>query len=129
MKIEGMMIDDVVTAKGDISIKEAISTLHNKHIGSIVIVDDDYKCEGIFTERDALRVIATDVPMDKPIREVMTMNPHTVEKDASFAKAKRIMISHDIRHLPVVDKQGHVVGLLSFRSILDEIHNIRLNQP
>jgi CBS domain-containing protein len=128
MKIDGMMIEDVVTANGDITIKEAISILHNKHIGSIIITDSNNKCKGIFTERDALRVVATDVSLSTPIREVMTTNPQTVEKGSTFAKAKRIMITHDIRHLPVIDKQGHVVGLLSFRSILDEIHNMRLTE-
>lgn len=125
MKINGMMIEDVVTASGDISIKEAIHILYVKHIGSIVIIDKERKCKGIFTERDAIRVVASDIPLSTPLKEVMTTNLKTVEKGASFAEAKNIMKSHNIRHLPVTDKQGHLIGLLSLRIILDEVHDMQ----
>jgi len=116
-----MLIEDVVTASGDISIKEAISTLHHKHIGSIIIIDKDGKCEGIFTERDAIRVVSSEVPLSTPLKDVMTTNLKTVEEGSTFAEAKNIMKSHNIRHLPVTDKQGHLIGLLSVRTILDEV--------
>jgi CBS domain-containing protein len=120
-----MLIEDVVTASGDISIKEAIHTLYQKHIGSIIIIDKDRKCVGIFTERDAIRVVAMEVPLGTPLKEAMTTNLKTVEEGTTFAQAKNIMRSHNIRHLPVTDKQGHLIGLLSLRTILDEVHNMR----
>lgn len=119
-----MMIEDVVTASGDISIKEAVRILYHKHVGSIIIIDKNRKCEGIFTERDAIRVVATEVPLSTPLKEVMTTNLKTVEEGATFAQAKSIMRSYNIRHLPVNDKQGHLIGLLSLRTILDEVHNM-----
>ena len=125
MKINGMMIEDVVTASGDISIKEAIHILYVKHIGSIVIIDKERKCKGIFTERDAIRVVASDIPLSTQLKEVMTTNLKTIEKGATFAEAKNVMKSHNIRHLPVTDKQGHLIGLLSLRTILDEVHDIQ----
>ena len=125
MKIDSMLIEDVVTALGDISIKEAIHILYIKHIGSIVIIDKERKCKGIFTERDAIRVVGSDIPLSTPLKEVMTTNLRTIEKGATFAEAKNIMRSHNVRHLPVIDKQGHLIGLLSFRTILDEVHDIK----
>jgi CBS domain-containing protein len=119
-----MMIEDVVTVSGDISIKEAIHTLYHKHIGSIVVVDKEGKCEGIFTERDAIRVVAMEVPLSTPLKEVMTTNLRTVEEGATFAQAKNIMRAHSIRHLPVTDKQGHLIGLLSLRTVLNEVHDM-----
>ena len=118
------MIEDVVTVLGDISIKEAISTLYHKHIGSIVVIDKEEKCEGIFTERDAIRVVATEVPLSTPLKDVMTTNLRTVEEGTTFAQAKNIMRSYNIRHLPVTDKQGHLIGLLSLRTVLNEVHNM-----
>ena len=118
------MIEDVVTVLGDISIKEAISTLYHKHIGSIVVIDKEEKCEGIFTERDAIRVVATEVPLSTPLKDVMTTNLRTVEEGTTFAQAKNIMRSYNIRHLPVTDKQGHLIGLLSLRTVLYEVHNM-----
>ncbi|MGV9168796.1 MAG: CBS domain-containing protein [Promethearchaeia archaeon] len=124
MKVQGIMIEDVVTVQGDTSIKEAIDNLYNRHIGSVIVIDEDSRCEGIFTERDAIRVVATDVPLDTPLKKVMTRNLKTVPLDATFSKAKRIMDTHHIRHLPVVDNQGRIMGLLSLREILDELFGI-----
>ncbi|MFW9887287.1 MAG: CBS domain-containing protein [Candidatus Thorarchaeota archaeon] len=124
MKIKNMMIEDVVTASGDMTIREAIDTLHHKHIGSIIVINEDRKCEGIFTERDAIRVVATDIPLSAPLREVMTTHPKTISEEATFAMAKDVMRSNRIRHLPVTDSDGHLIGLLSFRAVLDEVHNM-----
>lgn len=115
------MIDDVVTVSGDISVKEAIDALHNRHIGSVIIIDDECRGEGIFTERDAIRIVATGVSLNTPLKKVMTTNIKTVPLGAEFSQAKRIMDTHHIRHLPVVDEQGRIVGLLSIRTILDEL--------
>ena len=124
MKITGMIDDDVITTLGDISIKEAIKTLYNRHVGSIIIVDKDKKCKGIFTDRDAIRVIANDIPLSKPLSEVMTTNLKTIDEHATYAMVKEIMRTHRIRHLPVVDEQGKLVGLLSLRRIMDEVHDM-----
>ncbi|MFX1482542.1 MAG: CBS domain-containing protein [Promethearchaeota archaeon] len=124
MKIKGLIDEDVVTASGDISLKEAISLLYRRNVGSIVITDKDEKCKGIFTDRDAIRVIANDVPLSTPLGDVMTTNLKTVDEHATFAMVKAIMRTHKIRHLPVVDEQGRLIGILSLRSILDEVHDM-----
>lgn len=124
MKITGLIDEDVITTLGDISVKEAIKILYQRHVGSIIIVDKDNKCRGIFTDRDAIRVIADDIPLSKPLSEVMTTNLKTVDEHATFAMAKDIMRTHRIRHLPVVDEQGKLIGLLSLRRILDEVHDM-----
>jgi CBS domain-containing protein len=124
LKITGLIDEDVITTLGDISVKEAIKILYQRHVGSIIIVDKDNKCRGIFTDRDAIRVIADDIPLSKPLSEVMTTNLKTVDEHATFAMAKDIMRTHRIRHLPVVDEQGKLIGLLSLRRILDEVHDM-----
>ena len=119
-----MIDEDVITTLGDISVKEAIKTLYNRHVGSIIIIDEDNKCRGIFTDRDAIRVIANDIPLSKPLSEVMTTNLKTVDEHATYAMVKAIMRTHRIRHVPVVDEQGKLIGLLSLRRILDEVHDM-----
>ena len=119
-----MIDEDVITTLGDISVKEAIKTLYNRHVGSIIIIDEDNKCRGIFTDRDAIRVIANDIPLSKPLSEVMTTNLKTIDEHATYAMVKEIMRTHRIRHLPVVDEQGKLVGLLSLRRIMDEVHDM-----
>ena len=119
--VKHLMIEDVVTAKPKITIKEAIRTLHEKHVGSVIITDDAQKCVGIFTERDAMRIVAGDIPLDTTIDRVMTKNVATIGEEASLDEARRIIISHGIRHLPVVNSKEELVGLLSVRRFLDEL--------
>ena len=90
-------------------------------MGSIVITDDNQKCVGIFTERDAIRIIANEVPLDTAIDQVMTKNVATIGEEASLEEARRLVISHGIRHLPVVNRKGELTGLLSVRKLLDEL--------
>ena len=121
LMVKHLMIEDVVTAKPNITIKEAIRTLHEKHVGSVIITDDAQKCVGIFTERDAIRIVAGDIPLDTTIDRVMTKNVATIGEEASLDEARRIIISHGIRHLPVVNSKEELVGLLSVRRFLDEL--------
>ena len=124
LMVKHIMIEDVVTAKLNITIKDAVRTLHEKHVGSIVITDDNQKCVGIFTERDAIRIIANEVPLDTTIDQVMTKNVATIGEEASLEEARRLVISHGIRHLPVVDRNGELTGLLSVRKLLDELFGL-----
>jgi len=124
LMVKHVMIEDVVTAKPNITAKDAVRTLREKHVGSIVITDENEKCIGIFTERDAIRIIANDVSLDTPIEQVMTKNVATIGKEASLEEARRLIISHGIRHLPVVDSEGKLVGLFSVRKIIDEFYGL-----
>jgi CBS domain-containing protein len=124
LMVKHIMIEDVVTAKPNITVKDAVRTLQEKHVGSIVITDDNQKCVGIFTERDAIRIIANEVPLDTTIDQVMTKNVATIGEEASLEEAKRLVISHGIRHLPVVDRKGELTGLLSVRKLLDELFGL-----
>lgn len=57
-----LMLTEVVTSHADISVKEIIDILFKRHIGSVVIVDEANQCIGIFTERDAIRIVAQSLP-------------------------------------------------------------------
>jgi CBS domain-containing protein len=122
--VKHIMIEDVVTAKPNITVIDAVRTMREKHVGSIVITDNGEKCIGIFTERDVIRTIAGDVPLDTPIEQVMTINVATIGEEASLEEARRLIISRGIRHLPVVDSKGELSGLLSVRKLLDELFGL-----
>jgi len=116
-----LMIKDVITVTKNVTVRECIEILSKRHVGSIVVVDDENRCKGIFTERDAIRVVAQNLPLNAPIEIIMTKNVRTINEDASFDEVKRIMKFYKIRHLPVVDADERLVGLLSLRHILDEL--------
>jgi CBS domain-containing protein len=119
------MLTDLVTAKGDVSIEKAVRMLYTRHVGSVIVTDSEKRCIGIFTERDAIRVVAQKIPLRTPLKKVMTKKVVTIPEDASFAEARRKMVSRGIRHLPVVNEEGKLVGLLAFRHVLDEFLGTR----
>jgi CBS domain-containing protein len=118
--VKYMMIPNVITASPSMTVKETIKTLYKKHIGCVVVIDDDKKCIGVFTERDAIRLVAKNVPLNQPLNNVMTKNVVTIQEDSSINEARRIIKAHRIRHLPVVNQKGRLVGLLSLRDLLDQ---------
>jgi CBS domain-containing protein len=119
------MVENVVTARDNITAKRAIEMLYKKHVGSIVVTDDEEKCIGIFTERDAIRIVAQKVSLDTPLKKVMTKKVVTIDEDATLEEARRRIVSHGIRHLPVVDQKGKLVGLLAVRGLLDELFGMK----
>ena len=124
MLVRYVMLKKVVTAKQNVTLSRAIKMLVKKHVGSIVVLNDEKKCVGIFTERDALRAIAQNLSLDKALEEVMSKNVITIREDAPFEEARRSVLSNQIRHLPVVNSNGQVVGLISVRNIIDEFFKL-----
>jgi CBS domain-containing protein len=125
LMVRHVMLRNVVTTDPKTSIKAAIETLHEKHIGSLLITDEDQKCMGIFTERDVIRLVAQGVNLDTPIEKVMTSNVITIGEEASLEEARRLIVTHAVRHLPVVNDQAKLVGLLSVRKLLDEFFGLQ----
>jgi CBS domain-containing protein len=122
--VKHMMVPNVISTSPDMSVKEAINTLYEKHIGCVVTVDDEKKCIGIFTERDAIRLVAENVKLDQPLSNVMTKNVVTVQEDSSINEVRTVIVAHKIRHLPVVNQKGSLVGLLSVRDLLDQFFGL-----
>lgn len=125
LKVRHIMVENVVTARDNITAKRAIEMLYKKHVGSIVVTDDEEKCIGIFTERDAIRIVAQKVSLGTPLKKVMTKKVVTIGEDATLEEARRRIVSHGIRHLPVVDQEGKLVGLLAVRGFLDELFGMK----
>ena len=91
-----------VTCAAGASLRDALTCMRDKRIGSIVAVGDDGQVTGILTERDVLdRVVLGDVALDGSLGAVMTPDPVTVDENASAFDAALMMAQHAIRHLPV----------------------------
>jgi CBS domain-containing protein len=124
-KIKDIMCKKVVTAKENTTIYECIKLLDELHVGSCVVTDDEGRCIGIFTERDAIRAVAQKMNLDEPLNKVMSTHVATIGLEASFDDAKILLLSHRIRHLPVIDKEGKLIGLFSFRAFVDEVFGMK----
>ncbi len=103
------------------TIREAVERMYRAQVGSVLVVDDEMRLLGIFTERDLVRVVATGVPLDTPIEREMTTKLITASPDESVAIVASRMIEHGIRHIPVVDESGRLVGIVSIRDVLRHV--------
>lgn len=113
-----LRVKDVAKLKKDNLVSEAVQIMSERKIGSIVIVDDGDKPIGIFTERDLLlKVLGEGRPLNLKLEEVMTEHPIVAKEDWPAAKALETMIAHGFRHLPIVDDDGRLIGIVSIKDI------------
>jgi len=108
-----------ITVSVDSTLSEAMSTLLDERIGCVV-VEEDGKPVGIFSERDALMKVGgrADELGDQPISMFMTENPSTLDLHAKVAFAIHRMSLGSFRHIPIVTDDGDLTGIISVRDIL-----------
>ena len=123
--VKHVMIENAATANIDTSLKDVVNMLWKQHIGSIVITDAENRGKGIFTERDLIRIIAQGISLEIPMQKVMTTNVVTIDEEASIEEARGLIVTHNVRHLPVVNSKGELKGLFSIRKFLDDFFGLR----
>ncbi len=113
-RAENGMIYDPVTIKGDQTVGDALSLMGANHIGGIPVVDDKGYLVGIVTNRD----LRFESDRHRPVSEVMTSgNIITASPETNIPAATKILMHHKIEKLPVVDKEGKLVGLITYKDI------------
>jgi len=113
-RAENGMIYDPVTIKQGSTVRDALSLMAEYKIGGIPVVDDDRMLVGIVTNRD----LRFERDMNKRIDEVMTKeNIVTTNQSTDLEAAAQILQLHKIEKLPVVDKEGKLVGLVTYKDI------------
>lgn len=114
-RAENGMIIDPVTIHDDATVRDALALMSEYHIGGIPVVNDENKLVGIVTNRD----LRFERQVNRPIAEVMTKdNLITTTEVTDFIKAADILQDHKIEKLPVVDKENHLVGLITYKDII-----------
>jgi CBS domain-containing protein len=109
---------ELVAAPGSTTVIAAARLMRESHVGAVIVVEEG-KLAGVFTERDALfRVIAEgrDVQTTQ-LAEVMTRDLRTIHPDKPFPDALHVMYEGGFRHVPVVE-DGRPVGMISARDAL-----------
>ena len=109
----------LLTTASVTTVSDAARLMARRKVGAILIVEDE-RLTGIFTERDALyRVISKDRdPNVTPLSAVMTPSPKTIGPDESFGYALLLMHENGFRHLPVIENEK-LIGIVSARDALD----------
>ena len=111
---------NVDLADADESVRFVAERMHQRSVGSLVVLDEWKRPIGIITDRDiVIRVIAAGKDPDMTqVCEAMTASPRTVTENTSIEQAIRLMRSGVFRRLPVVDRDGKLVGLVAADDIL-----------
>lgn len=105
------------------SVRDAVRVMYDNGVGSIIIVLEG-KPVGVFTERDLLRLVAMGVSLEARVEEFMSRNVVAVKTSDSIIKAATLMSEKRIRHLPVVDEKGELVGVISIRDIVEYLSKL-----
>lgn len=109
----GMIYDPVTILRGS-TVGDALKMMEEYHIGGIPVVDEDKKLVGIVTNRD----LRFERNLGRKVDEVMTSeNIVTTSQSTNLEEAADILQRHKIEKLPVVDKAGHLVGLVTYKDI------------
>ena len=97
----------------------ALETMAEHNIGAVLVLDGD-ELSGIVTERDYARKVKLRAlgSNDTPVGEIMTTVLHTVVPTTTVAECMQLMTDKRVRHLPVVDDDGRLVGLVSIGDVV-----------
>jgi CBS domain-containing protein len=111
-----IMSPNLVTVTSDASVAEAATIMGGQHVGSAIVLDSGVPV-GIFTERDALRALASDFDAaHHPVTQWMSRDPTTVGPETEVRAARELMLERGFRHLPVAEG-GRIVGVISIRDL------------
>ncbi|MBR4757417.1 MAG: IMP dehydrogenase, partial [Bacteroidaceae bacterium] len=113
-RAENGMIYDPVTIHRSKTVRDALWLMAEYHIGGIPVVDDENHLVGIVTNRD----LRFELNHNRPIDEVMT-SEHivTTDTETDLFSAAQILQENKIEKLPVVDKDNHLIGLITYKDI------------
>ena len=112
---------DVISCSVDGQVREAVRLLASKRIGALPVMEDG-KVVGIFSERDVIYRLAEegDACLARPVGDVMTSPPITVDRATKIDQALALMTKRRIRHLPVVDGAA-VLGVISIGDLVKSV--------
>ena len=113
-RAENGMISDPITIHVDATVRDALNLMSEYHIGGIPVIDSQNYLKGIVTNRD----LRFERGLDRPISEVMTSENLITTTEVSFEKAADILQEYKIEKLPVVDKDNHLLGLITYKDII-----------
>ena len=104
-----------VSMKGTLG--DAASAMADRGVGAVVVLEGG-AIAAILTERDVMKAVAAGNDGSAPVKEWMTPHPDTIEPSDTTDHAASLMIHGGFRHLPVVEANGKVVGIVSIRDLM-----------
>lgn len=119
--LQSILSNKIMTLSVSDTVAKALELMSDYAISSVVIADSENRPIGIFTEHDALKVVAEAIKTSTPLGEVMTQNPFCVDHMMEIHDAYALMEEKHFRHLIVVDSEERFVGVITEGDFLRHI--------
>ena len=109
----------VATVQPDATIAELIALLAEHKVGALVVSADGRTITGIVSERDVVRALTHGaVVLDHPVASIMTTAVYCAPLDTHIDELMHLMTAKRVRHIPVVDGEGHLIGIVSIGDVV-----------
>ena len=115
------LIDDTLTVQDVLTEANAqVGTGGPRRAGVVLLVDREKKLTGILTDGDLRRLLLSEGEglLDKPVAELMTRNPRTLDRDAIVRDAVQLMREYRLDEIPIVDGDAHPIGLIDVQDLI-----------
>jgi CBS domain-containing protein len=120
MKLRNLMEVPAITVLGETTIDDTAKLMWEKNVGSVIVVDQTNKMQGIVTERDVVFSVSKSMTGRQiPVSSIMSKTVLSAGPNESITTAVERMRKAGVRHLPVVDKSARAMGMISMRDALE----------
>ncbi|MBI5416968.1 diguanylate cyclase [Candidatus Poribacteria bacterium] len=119
--IKEMLTSNVICVSPDAYLPDVISLMRKKNI-SCVVITQDRKPLGIFTERDIVKTLCKNSDFKNlKINEIMTKSVLTAKEEINIYELYDLLINNNIRHLIIVDNKNNIVGIITQTDIINNL--------
>src|SRR6478672_1002447 len=113
MQLTDVMATHVVSVSSQTKIGDAARRMVEADVGAAMVLDEAGDLEGVITERDLMRCVSEGTDPETPVGQRMTRHVLTATPETAIPEAMALMVDGHFRHLPVVNEDGHVIGIVS----------------
>ncbi|WP_200762654.1 GGDEF domain-containing protein [Nitrosophilus alvini] len=133
MKVKDFMTKDPVTVNTKERAEKVIDMMGSKNIGSVIVVDKNFRAVDIITERDIIKMLVAGY-IDMPIGKILKLFSDkksliTIEENENILKTMKIFSQMGIKHLPVVDENRNLKGIISAGDIIRKVSPLAFFDP
>jgi CBS domain-containing protein len=118
MQLTDVMSTQIVSITPETRIGDAARRMIEAETGAAMVLADADTVVGVITERDLLRCVSDGIDPGTPVDQRMTRHVLTTGPETEIAEAMALMVDGHFRHLPVVNADGHVIGMISMRDLM-----------
>lgn len=108
---------DVVVIAPDATVRDLVSLLNQHNLGAVIVSEQGSDIRGIVSERDVIRHLADDTPLDAQVSSIMTSDVHSCSPNDSVSDLMALMTQRRIRHVPVIVDDA-LAGIVSIGDVV-----------